>query len=98
MDRAKLNCTIHAHRPVPCQGFGCRKNKRIWADFEEKVASQELPKLLQRPDEVAVEDSHEVEEVRYFLLNLSGFEDGVDSDCDEPSHKESLCQVQQPVA
>lgn len=27
-------CTIYAHRPVPCRGFDCRTDTRIWLDFE----------------------------------------------------------------
>lgn len=61
MDRNKLNCTIHAHRPVPCRGYDCRKDKRIWADFEAKIVSPELDKLLHTPDEVAVDENHDVE-------------------------------------
>ena len=34
MDRGTCGCTIYAHRPVPCRGFDCRKDRRIWLDFE----------------------------------------------------------------
>jgi Fe-S-cluster containining protein len=61
MDRTKLNCTIHAHRPVPCRGYDCRKDTRIWADFEERIVSPELPKLLETPGEIAVDEHHDVE-------------------------------------
>ena len=57
MDRNKLNCAIHAHRPVPCRGYDCRKDKRIWENFEEKILSTELSKLLERSDVVKVDDS-----------------------------------------
>jgi Fe-S-cluster containining protein len=51
MDRGRLNCTIHSHRPVPCRGYDCRADKRIWADFEAKIVSPELEKLLQEQEE-----------------------------------------------
>lgn len=61
MDRCKLSCTIHSHRPVPCRGYDCRKDKRIWADFEEKIVSPDLQKLLQASDGVEVGESREAE-------------------------------------
>lgn len=61
MDRTKLNCTVHANRPVPCRGYDCRKDKRIWADFEEKVVSPDLDKLLETPDGVEIDESSNAE-------------------------------------
>jgi Fe-S-cluster containining protein len=46
MDRARLNCSIHAHRPVPCRAYDCRTDQRIWTDFENKVVSPELEQLF----------------------------------------------------
>ena len=37
LDRDELGCTIYANRPVPCRGFDCRDDKRIWLDFEKMV-------------------------------------------------------------
>lgn len=54
MDQDNLNCTIHSHRPVPCRGYDCRNDKRIWIDFEGKTVSPELEKLLQ---------SHEADDI-----------------------------------
>ena len=51
MDRGRLNCTIHSRRPVPCRGYDCSADKRIWADFEAKIVSPELEKLLQEQEE-----------------------------------------------
>jgi Fe-S-cluster containining protein len=46
MDRDTCGCTIYANRPVPCRGFDCRKDERIWLDFEGKV-----PNLaIEQPD------------------------------------------------
>ena len=37
MDRDSRGCGIYANRPVPCRGFDCRNDRRIWMDFEGKV-------------------------------------------------------------
>lgn len=42
VDRNTLGCSIHAHRPVPCRAFDCRKDERIWADFERKIINPRI--------------------------------------------------------
>jgi hypothetical protein len=37
MERGACRCTIYRHRPVPCRGYDCRKDRRIWFDFERKT-------------------------------------------------------------
>ncbi len=32
-------CNVYAHRPIPCRGYDCRKDQRIWLDFEKKVVN-----------------------------------------------------------
>ncbi len=39
-------CGIYEKRPVPCRGYDCRQDERIWADFENRVVSPKLEKLL----------------------------------------------------
>ena len=46
MDRGACACTIYANRPVPCRGFDCRNDRRIWLDFEGKVANP----AIEQPD------------------------------------------------
>src|SRR5262245_27280134 len=46
-ERQSCRCTIYQHRPVPCRAYDCRKDTRIWADFEHKVVSAELEQLFQ---------------------------------------------------
>ena len=46
LDRGCMNCTIHAHRPVPCRAYDCRNDKRIWQDFENRIVSPDLDKLF----------------------------------------------------
>lgn len=33
MERTTCACTIYDQRPVPCRGYDCRQDQRIWLDF-----------------------------------------------------------------
>jgi putative zinc- or iron-chelating protein len=46
LDREHMNCTIHQNRPVPCRAYDCRRDQRIWSDFEQRIVSPELDKLF----------------------------------------------------
>lgn len=46
LDRGCMGCSIHEQRPVPCRAYDCRRDKRIWSDFERRVVSPELGKLF----------------------------------------------------
>lgn len=35
-------CSVWANRPVPCRSFDCRKDKRIWLDFESKTINPQI--------------------------------------------------------
>jgi Fe-S-cluster containining protein len=39
-------CTIYGHRPIPCRGYDCRKDDRIWLDFEKMTIN---PRVNERP-------------------------------------------------
>jgi Fe-S-cluster containining protein len=41
-DRRSLGCTIYAHRPGVCRLYDCRKDTRIWLDFEQRVINPRL--------------------------------------------------------
>jgi hypothetical protein len=41
-----MNCTVHQNRPVPCRAYDCRKDHRIWSDFDQRIVSPELDKLF----------------------------------------------------
>jgi hypothetical protein len=51
LDRAKSNCSVHSQRPVPCRAYDCRNDKRIWADFANRVISPGLAKLVGLPED-----------------------------------------------
>lgn len=42
MERGTCRCTIHAHRPIPCRGYDCRKDQRIWLDFDNMVTNPQI--------------------------------------------------------
>ena len=35
-------CTIWQYRPVPCRGFDCRNDQRIWLDFENRMVNSDI--------------------------------------------------------
>jgi Fe-S-cluster containining protein len=37
LERQTCRCTVYDQRPIPCQGYDCRNDRRIWLDFESKV-------------------------------------------------------------
>ena len=36
-DRATGGCTVYEHRPAVCRSYDCRKDPRIWEDFERRI-------------------------------------------------------------
>ncbi len=42
MERGTCRCTIRDQRPVPCRGYDCRNDKRIWLDFENKIVNPSI--------------------------------------------------------
>ena len=41
-DRCTRGCTIYRQRPVPCRGYDCREDARIWLDFEKCIPNPAL--------------------------------------------------------
>ena len=45
-------CGVYEHRPIPCRQYDCRKDKRVWIDFDGKVPNPKVgdadwPKCLE---------------------------------------------------
>ncbi len=36
------SCMVYKNRPLPCRGYDCRNDKRIWNDFEKRIINPEL--------------------------------------------------------
>jgi Fe-S-cluster containining protein len=45
-DRQQHHCGIYENRPFVCRAYDCRKDKRIWEDFENRRISPELENLV----------------------------------------------------
>jgi hypothetical protein len=55
LERSSGRCQVYSQRPLPCRAFDCRKDKRIWLDFENRVVNPNLESLFQsRPARDAV--------------------------------------------
>lgn len=39
-------CTVYENRPIVCRAYDCSKDKRIWADFANKIISPDLQNLF----------------------------------------------------
>lgn len=46
LQSSNCRCSIYEQRPLPCRGYDCRNDKRIWSDFENRVVSPELERLF----------------------------------------------------
>jgi len=49
VERGTKQCGIYDKRPIICRSYDCRKDKRIWADFENRIVSPDLEKLFPKP-------------------------------------------------
>ena len=36
LERGACRCSVYQQRPIPCRGYDCRGDKRIWIDFEKR--------------------------------------------------------------
>lgn len=46
LDRGTCACTVYEARPLVCRSYDCRKDTRIWKDFENRIVSPDLEALL----------------------------------------------------
>ena len=46
LDRANPQCGVYEDRPFVCRAYDCRKDKRIWEDFEKRTINPELENLI----------------------------------------------------
>ncbi|MGH9765830.1 MAG: YkgJ family cysteine cluster protein [Blastocatellia bacterium] len=46
MERGSCRCTIYHHRPIPCRGYDCRKDERIWLDFERRLINPRFGEMI----------------------------------------------------
>jgi hypothetical protein len=41
-EQSSCRCTVRENRPVPCRGYDCRNDKRIWVDFDNKIVNPNI--------------------------------------------------------
>ena len=46
LDRETNCCTVRDQRPLPCRGYDCRKDKRVWIDFERRIVNPNLEEIF----------------------------------------------------
>src|SRR5437588_758017 len=46
LEREQKRCGVYEQRPIVCRSYDCRKDKRIWADFENRIVSPDLETLF----------------------------------------------------
>lgn len=46
LDRETSCCSVRDQRPLPCRGYDCRKDKRVWVDFEKRIVNPDLEQLF----------------------------------------------------
>jgi Fe-S-cluster containining protein len=42
LERETCRCTVREQRPVPCRGYDCRQDNRIWLDFENRAINPRI--------------------------------------------------------
>src|SRR4030095_12327274 len=60
-DREQKQCGTYERRPFVCRAYDCRKDPRIWQDFDNKIISPELEDLVARLKMTGVRHSEERE-------------------------------------
>jgi hypothetical protein len=67
-------CTVYEHRPKPCRVYDCRKDQRIWADFDKRILADESPYARKEvPAEEAKEpDYAELSRMRQVTMAMEG--------------------------
>ncbi len=35
-------CNVYQYRPIPCRRYDCRKDERVWQDFQNKIVNPRL--------------------------------------------------------
>ncbi len=62
-------CTEYHHRPRPCREYDCRKDERVWADFDQRILAPASP--FARKDGPPVTELDLVERVRTRSIALA---------------------------
>jgi hypothetical protein len=42
LDRQTRRCGVYGQRPIPCRGYDCRGDRRIWLDFDARIINPQI--------------------------------------------------------
>jgi hypothetical protein len=42
LDRQIRRCGVYGQRPIPCRGYDCRGDRRIWLDFDARIINPQI--------------------------------------------------------
>lgn len=42
LDRQTRQCGVYGRRPIPCRGYDCRGDRRIWLDFDARIINPQI--------------------------------------------------------
>lgn len=42
LDRQTRRCGVYGQRPIPCRGYDCRDDRRIWLDFDARIPNPQI--------------------------------------------------------
>ncbi len=48
-DPIERTCAVRDTRPAPCRSYDCRKDSRIWEDYERRIPSENVRRLAPAP-------------------------------------------------
>ncbi|MFQ6029561.1 MAG: YkgJ family cysteine cluster protein [Dehalococcoidia bacterium] len=52
LDQTTRQCTVWQNRPIPCRGYDCRQDERIWVNFEAREINPNLEELFSQSDDM----------------------------------------------
>ena len=42
LDQQTRQCGVYGQRPIPCRGYDCRTDNRIWLDFDARIVNPQI--------------------------------------------------------
>lgn len=52
-----FRCKVYDHRPIPCRGYDCRKDERVWLDFKKRIINPHVNES-DWPESLSQEEKH----------------------------------------
>jgi Fe-S-cluster containining protein len=84
-DRSTRACTIHAQRPHVCRAYDCRKDKRVWIDFEQRIPAP----MPETSGDAAVAMAE---------LAMRNWSTGLEENADKPASRKEVVEATVPIS